>query len=48
MKNAVLYRGQWLARNSRAFELFEAKNYKALDQHLKEVHQKAVQRGEIR
>ena len=36
----VEYKGVWLARNSRAYELWEKKDFKALDKHMKEVDQR--------
>jgi hypothetical protein len=40
MKNAVQYKGQWLAKASDAFEMFEKKEFAQLDKHLKELEQK--------
>lgn len=40
MKNAVEYRGMWLAKNSAAYEMHEKKNFKDLDKHLKELETK--------
>lgn len=37
MKNAVLYKNVWLARNSLAWELYMNENYPALDKHLKQL-----------
>lgn len=39
-KNYAQYKGLWLKRGSRSYELFEAGELKILDQHLKEVAQK--------
>lgn len=41
MNNAVNYRGMWLAKNSDAYKLWELKEFKKLDAHLKEVEQRA-------
>lgn len=46
MRHAILYRGTWLARGSRAFELHEAGQLQALDRHIKEVFEAARRRGE--
>jgi hypothetical protein len=40
MKNAVVYRGQMLAKNSEAFTLWDLKEFKKLDAHLKELERK--------
>lgn len=40
MNNAVFYRGGWLARNSHAYFLWEVKEFKKLDAHLKELERK--------
>lgn len=37
MKNAVLYKGVWLMRNSHAWELYMSGNMSALDKHLKQL-----------
>lgn len=40
MNNAVFYRGMWLVRNSRAYELYhdkDDKGHKILDKHLKQL-----------
>ena len=37
----VEYKGVLLARNSDAYALWEKKEFKKLDQHMKEVEQKA-------
>lgn len=47
MKNYIEYKGGLIARNSEAFKLWEAKNFTALDKHLKQLNQAAKQRGEI-
>ena len=49
-KNAVHYKGVWLAPGSQAFELYHSKDPKArqkLDQHMKEVdaRDKALTQG---
>lgn len=50
MNNAVFYKGTWLVRNSKAYELYHDKNdknHKVLDKHLKEVetrHQELLKR----
>lgn len=33
----VEYKGVWLARNSKAYELWANKDFKELDKHIKEV-----------
>lgn len=40
MKNAVLYKGVWLARNTTSYELYDKKEFGALDKHLKELDTK--------
>lgn len=37
MRNAVNYKGMWLVKNSTAYALHEAGDFKKLDQHLKKV-----------
>ncbi len=37
----VEYKGVLLAKNSEAYELWEKKGFKKLDQHMKEVEQRA-------
>ncbi len=37
----VEYKGSWLAKNSDAYALWEKKDFKKLDQHMKEVEQRA-------
>lgn len=39
MKNAVLYKGVWLAKTSMAYALYDAKSFEALDKHLKQLDQ---------
>lgn len=41
MKNAVMYRGMLLAKNSEAYALWVLKEFKKLDAHLKEVEQRS-------
>lgn len=36
-RNAVKYKGEWLAPGSYALELLQAKKFKELDQHLAEL-----------
>lgn len=36
-RNAVQYKGIWLAPNSQAFQLYQDKKFKELDQLMKEV-----------
>lgn len=36
-RNAVWYKTTWIAPGSKAFELFQAQDFQALDKHLKEV-----------
>lgn len=40
---SVVYKGVELSRNSRAYELLDKKNFKALDTHLKEIDAKQKQ-----
>jgi len=37
MKNAVEYKGIWLARNSESYEMWEKKDFAKLDKHMKEL-----------
>lgn len=39
MKNAVLYKGVWLAKTSMAYALYDSKRFEALDKHLKQLDQ---------
>lgn len=39
-RNAVQYKGIWLAPNSQAFQLHTEKKFKELDQHMKEVDER--------
>ena len=39
-RNAVRYKGIWLAPNSRAFQLYQEKKFKELDIHMKEVDER--------
>lgn len=41
MNNAVNYKGLWLAKNSEAYFLWDLKEFKKLDAHLKELDRKA-------
>ena len=45
---AVLYKGVWLDPNSRAFQLYQDKKFKELDQHMKECDERArkLEKGE--
>lgn len=47
MKGSVVYKGERLARNSEAYTLWEAKEFKKLDAHLARVNFEAIERGEI-
>lgn len=38
---AVLYKGDWLAPGSHAMELYQAKKFKELDTHMREVTARA-------
>ena len=38
---AVKYKDGWLAPGSRAYELYQERKFKELDQHLKEVEERA-------
>jgi hypothetical protein len=40
MKNAVLYKDIWLARNSEAYHMWDTKDFGKLDKHLKELDTK--------
>jgi hypothetical protein len=40
MNNAVMYKGQLLAKNSEAYFLWDVKEFKKLDAHLKELDRK--------
>lgn len=39
-RNAVQYKGIWLAPGSRAFQLHQEKKFKELDIHMKEVDER--------
>lgn len=39
-RNAVQYKGIWLAPNSQAFQLYQDKKFKELDIHMKEVDER--------
>ena len=39
-RNAVQYKGVWLAPNSQAFQLYHDKKFKELDIHMKEVDER--------
>lgn len=41
IKGAVLYNGVWLAPNSKAYELFQAKKMDELKKHMKVVSEKS-------
>ena len=45
MKNAVIYKGEWISKNSDAYKLWESKDWKALDQHLASIKEAARKRG---
>lgn len=48
MKNAVLYNGIYLVRNSESYKLWEENKKTELDAHLKLLKEAALKRGEIR
>lgn len=37
MRNAVFYKGTWLMKGSKAYELYQLGEFSALDKHLKEL-----------
>lgn len=39
----VEYKGTWLARNSEAYQIWESKDFKKLDKHLKQLQQNHVE-----
>lgn len=39
-RNAIHYKGTWLAPGSQAFQLHQDKKFKELDQHLKALDEK--------
>jgi hypothetical protein len=47
-RKAVFYKGSWLDPSSKAFQLLQEKKFKELDQHCKEVDERArkLERGE--
>lgn len=42
MRNAVQYKGEWLSKNSDAYKLYEAQEWKKLDEHMKLVNQQFI------
>lgn len=46
MRNAIPYRGELIAPGSHAHFLHESGQHKALEAHMKQLHQAMVARGE--
>lgn len=44
-QNAVKYKDNWLAPGSHALELYQAKKWKELDEHLAKLHKEYLKLG---